>query len=354
MLYIQVLQSFYESEGDAMNNTSYAVHFFRTLGIALIILAHINPPDVIFQIRNFDVILLVCLSSLSFFLFSRPENYLSYFRGRIVRLVFPAWGYIFMLTAAQLTAARVTGEAPLFSLRDMLIAMFTFTGPDYLWVIRVFLYIALLNPLFGKIMPCRKTAAAVTAGGFCLYYLLCALLKNVAYPGCFYLEITVLHFAGYGLTALAGMYVYFLKKAEYLLASAGVFAVIFALCCYFNCSLQIQNYKYPPQMMYISYGLMWCSVIFYLIRRESLWGKYRSAAIVWFSKNSLWIYFYHALLLTLMKGYSFGQRYLSLNWAVKYLLIVAASVLLCQVHNFLAARIKSMTAYLFSGRRTVI
>ena len=40
------------------------VDILKTVGIISIILAHVNPPNAITQLRNFDVILLVILSGI--------------------------------------------------------------------------------------------------------------------------------------------------------------------------------------------------------------------------------------------------------------------------------------------------
>ena len=39
------------------------IDILKTIGILMVILAHVNPPNIIFQLRNFDVVLLIIVSS---------------------------------------------------------------------------------------------------------------------------------------------------------------------------------------------------------------------------------------------------------------------------------------------------
>ncbi len=42
------------------------IDFLRFVGLIMIIFAHVNPPAVLFQLRNFDVPLMVLISGVSF------------------------------------------------------------------------------------------------------------------------------------------------------------------------------------------------------------------------------------------------------------------------------------------------
>jgi fucose 4-O-acetylase-like acetyltransferase len=51
-----------------------SVDFLRFLGLSLIILAHVTPQGLVFQIRNFDVPLMVFISGVSFALAEKKEH----------------------------------------------------------------------------------------------------------------------------------------------------------------------------------------------------------------------------------------------------------------------------------------
>ena len=46
-------------------------HCFRAVGTLLVILAHVNPPRFLFEVRNFDVVLLVVVSTLTYLQFGK-------------------------------------------------------------------------------------------------------------------------------------------------------------------------------------------------------------------------------------------------------------------------------------------
>ena len=56
-------------------NTNYDL--MRFIGISCIVLAHSSAPDIVDQLRNFDVPLMVVVSGISFVQFS-SKNYNSY------------------------------------------------------------------------------------------------------------------------------------------------------------------------------------------------------------------------------------------------------------------------------------
>ena len=70
------------------------IDFLRFLCLAMIILAHMYPPGIIFQIRNFDVPLMVLVASLSFRASFRAQAYMSYLWSRAKRLILPVWIFL--------------------------------------------------------------------------------------------------------------------------------------------------------------------------------------------------------------------------------------------------------------------
>ncbi len=55
------------------------IDILRVCGLLLIMLAHVNPPNLIFQIRTFDVPMMVFVSGVSYFLSKKADvSYFSY------------------------------------------------------------------------------------------------------------------------------------------------------------------------------------------------------------------------------------------------------------------------------------
>ncbi|PAK50013.1 acyltransferase family protein, partial [Priestia megaterium] len=65
------------------------IDILRAIAILCIILAHSNPMGVIFQLRNFDVTMMVFLMGSSFFLSNQKKtiNYGNYVIKRFKRLI---------------------------------------------------------------------------------------------------------------------------------------------------------------------------------------------------------------------------------------------------------------------------
>src|ERR1035437_5304545 len=92
----------------AKRDTSLDV--LRAIGLLLIILAHVLPPEPIFQLRNIDVPLMMLVSGAVFGLSSGAnKSYLSYLVSRIRRLVLPTWIFLTIFFGLYFFAALITG-----------------------------------------------------------------------------------------------------------------------------------------------------------------------------------------------------------------------------------------------------
>ena len=119
----------------------------RCFGLLLIILAHVSPPDTLFQIRTFDVPMMVFISGMSYFLSKKQSvNIINYTISRFKRLVLPVWSF-FTLFFIFIYIFRPSGFSELLSLK-MIASTFMLNGFGYVWIIRVFLIIAILSPLY--------------------------------------------------------------------------------------------------------------------------------------------------------------------------------------------------------------
>ncbi len=74
------------------------IDILRLCGLLLIMLAHVNPPNIIFQIRTFDVPMMVFVSGVSYYLSKKANvDFFSYAYSRFKRLVLPVWIFYFFL-----------------------------------------------------------------------------------------------------------------------------------------------------------------------------------------------------------------------------------------------------------------
>lgn len=133
-----------------MKSRDLYIDFLRFLGLSLIILAHINPPMVLFQFRCFDVPLMLFVSGLTISS-SCSCKYVNYVTKRTMRLIIPVWiflaAYLPALYFVQfrfLPKQYLTGE--------MIVRSFLLLDNSigYVWIIRVFLIVMLVTPFVQK------------------------------------------------------------------------------------------------------------------------------------------------------------------------------------------------------------
>lgn len=130
-------------------NRDIKIDFMRFIGISLIILAHVSPPNLIFQLRNFDVPLMVILSGYLYSIKNKQKNKfnLSYFLKRFRRLVIPVWIFLSILFIGIFLI-----NPKMITLKLLLTSFTLYTGIGYVWIIRVYLIIALFGEILIKII----------------------------------------------------------------------------------------------------------------------------------------------------------------------------------------------------------
>lgn len=70
------------------------IDVLKVIGLLGIILAHVQPPEVLFQLRNFDVVLMILVSAYLGLQSKKSEKLISYLIKRFKRLVIPTWIFI--------------------------------------------------------------------------------------------------------------------------------------------------------------------------------------------------------------------------------------------------------------------
>ncbi len=121
-----------------------SIDLLRFFGLSLIILAHVQPPELLFQIRAFDVPLMLFVSGLAFS-GRKPDFSSSFFWKRFKRLVVPV--YIFLtIYFAFVYIARMFGVDFGVRLKHVIGSYLLMDGIGFVWVIRVFLIVGLFTP----------------------------------------------------------------------------------------------------------------------------------------------------------------------------------------------------------------
>ncbi len=290
---------------DMVRVRDHMIDLLRVLALVLILTAHCWFGDIYENFREFDVILMFFLSGMSFalsgFTFT-PENYTAYIRKRFRKLVIPVW--IFLVFFFLLFRVVPIYE---FSVMDM-VKSFALTsgGIMFVWVYRVFFIAALTTPLLDKVLRNHKPMISTVIG------IICIMLNDLLYRNVFVqlgsetatdvLSYLVTYTVGYGIVTYLG--VLFLrmnvKERRFFTLLMCVLSAGTAVYCRFAF---FETYKFPPQLYYIAYGLLWSSLLYLVFSKVPVVHP----LITWISENCMTIYLGHILVYYLLHPYIHSQ-----------------------------------------------
>jgi len=275
------------------------IDFLRFVGLSMVVFAHVGPTGFLFQARNFDVPLMVLVAGLSYFTSYKPIGYGAYVISRFKRLVFPVWVF---LTLYFLVIYLTDFPIALPSIPVILSSYFLINGIGYVWVVRVFLLVALISPFIYRYSEKQLSNSK---------YLLSLLIPLFVYEYVFsvvdlsneFIEFVVgdvfFYLIPYSLIFALGVRLIKLTKTELFLVAAFFFVCFVgsAFFEYFSTGIIVatQSFKYPPRIYYLSYaGFV---SVFLWIFSEGLYSivkKARLEKFVFFiANNSIWVYLWH-------------------------------------------------------------
>lgn len=306
---------------------NFKIDFLRFIGLFMIILAHCSPHLVIFQIRNFDVPLMVLISGVSFKLsFKKNDSYFNYVWKRIKRLVFPVW--IFLTLFFIFMHFGFPGE---ITLHQIITSYLLLSGIGYVWIIRVFLLVALIAPFLLKIE--QKTTSNIYFFSILVLSLLAyEILKINTYDYFQTNDFLVIvgrvlfYIIPYSLIYLLGIRIYKLQKKYTLyifvlclITFIGMASIIFLDE---NKFIPTQVYKNPLTTYYLSYALS-ISTLLWLVG-DSIWQKLNSKIkqfILFIASNSIWIYLWHIPFIYIIEITNY-------HYSLEYVFVLFCSILI--------------------------
>lgn len=136
---------------ESEKTSNLGIDILKSIGIILIILAHMGIPKVLFQLRNFDVVLLVILSGfLSVKSYKSNQSFYKYIKKRFIRLIIPVW--IFLTIFFGIFAISDIGkEGETFCFNTIFRTYALIDGIGYVWIFRVYMLCAISVPLLLKL-----------------------------------------------------------------------------------------------------------------------------------------------------------------------------------------------------------
>jgi peptidoglycan/LPS O-acetylase OafA/YrhL len=306
------------------------IDFLRFIGLSLIILAHVNPPGWLFQLRNFDVSLMVIVSGLAFTQSTTIESYRLYLWKRIKRLVFPVWIF---LSVYFVCIWLFDLEIEKLTLKSVLDSYMLINGIGYVWIIRVFLLVALVAPMVAMLnerVKDNRVYLLIIASSYSAYELF--LYLTLPYTGSFIGELfSMFVYYGISFSLVFALGVRIPRLTGNLCLMVAVISfLVFALLgfSYYNLEGRVvttQEYKYPPSAYYIFYAIL-VSVLAWLMvgKIECSLNKFKrlERVILFVAQNSIWVYLWHIPLVKLFKVYS------DPNFIFKYVVIYFGAALI--------------------------
>lgn len=301
------------------------IDILKALGIAMIILAHVNPPAFIFQLRNFDVPLMVLISGMSFGLSYKNESFLSYMWKRVKRLVFPVWIF---LTVYFGCIAIFDLQMDSLTYSILLQSYLLIGGIGYVWIIKVFLLVAMVSPAiyqYNKNTKSTREYLVSILAAFFLYeiiltlsepYFSSDLAKNMTQITHYIVPYSLVFAIGLRMPAMNMSAVIFCASISCL-----IFVGLFAYFWWFHGHIVFtQAHKYPPTIYYFSYAifiscLAWLSVSH--IEKIINYFKPVKCVVMFIAGNSIWIYLWHIPFLKILYA----------DFVIKYVVVFMLAIL---------------------------
>lgn len=273
------------------------IDLLRFIALTCIIIAHINPSPLLFQLRNFDVPLMVFLSGVSFRISSGNNNgYWHYAFKRFKRLILPVWAFLLVYDFIILVK-----DGEMLPLTDM-VRYGTMMTPWFVWIIRVFFVIAMIAPLIsGAIINCSKKV-----------FLLWSVVVLVAFEALCMTEFSQFPFSEYVLMNIPYLIVFALGLKIMDFKAKEVAGILTVSCSVFICLLlgqkigggnflPTQLFKYPPRIYYLSYAISATLLLWILKDRLVFMINKISPKVLGYIANigshTIWIYLWHIVVL---------------------------------------------------------
>ncbi|HBT3294841.1 TPA: acyltransferase [Klebsiella aerogenes] len=344
--------------GVELNNRDLRIDILRVLGLLLIILAHVNPPFFLFELRTFDVSLMVFVSGMSYLAAGKNSvRFISYVWARIKRLLFPLWCFLslYFLFIYSFGAQRILD----MNLQKMLYSYIMLGGIGYVWVIRIFLMIAILSPLYVGVSK-RLSDLQIIFTSYILVLLssLLTIWVKIYIHGLmfvFFSEI-IIPAISYGVIFIIGCrfnnFSVTNKVFFFLLGMLSMF-VIEGVSLYESGKFIFpQDFKYPPSYIYIFYAFILipiCYLFSGFLSPKFIVDKKAKFILVFVSSNTIWIYFLHIPVVEFFRVSNILDGYL-IKWILAFLIPCLLYVLQYRVVTSLVLRIKSKSLAQFLRR----
>jgi hypothetical protein len=211
-------------------------------------------------------------------------------------------------------------------------------GIGYVWIIRVFLLMALIAPLLFQLSRKVEDNYAFL-GLIALIYLFYETLNYFfVTTGFFIIDIIVTYFIfyllSYGCIFALGLRLPSLNNKSINLLIM-LFLMIFLGLLLFNYSgsfLPTQLHKYPPRIYYISYATLMSLSLYKLLSTKYIFA-FNNSIITFISSSTIWIYLWHILIIFLWNHFmKFLPTWLD-NFVLMFLVVLSSALTITYIQK---------------------
>ena len=334
------------------------IDILRAIAIIGIIIAHSEPNGIIIQLRNFDVVLMVLLLGTSFYLSNSNKNiyYPTYLIKRFKRLIVPTWIFLTIFFVLFYLISLAVKTSYYFIIQDIVKSYTMINGIGYVWIMSVFFLIALISPLLLKLNLKVKSNNYYFIVLFLIYivYVFLQLMnESLNGPIRVLFEHFVLYGIGYGLIAAFGMRLKFLSSKEIYLWIVIFLTIFLSFMSYYNFS-PTQNYKYPPQLYYISYGMFVSLLLYVTLNIKLVHTLFNNKFIMFIAQHSIWLYFWHIIFIYLLKFFGENLSLVANNFITRFGFIFFCALFITYIHNLMKKKLFNSSENIKGLRKVVI
>lgn len=318
------------------------IDILRAIAMICIIIAHSTPNPLAFQLRNFDVIMIVILLGASFQLSMQGKsiNYIEYLIKRFKRLVVPTWIFLTIFFSFFFILSLITNKE-YFTFPQIIESYKLLGGIGFVWIMKVFMIVAVVSPLLLYIsnnIQSHLYYFALLIFIYCIYHLLYLQLEHISEPMNTYYKLILLEGISYSLVAAIGIRLLQLDKKSYNILTIVAIMLYAAFTLYYQFE-PIQHFKYPPHIYYISYGLMVTLIMYKLFNLKPLHDAFNNLFIMFIAKHSLWLYLWHILVLYILR---LTNTPFKEHFSTRFLFIFVISLIITIIHNKISKKIKRL------------
>ncbi len=327
-----------------------SIDILRAVCTLLIMLAHVEIPELLLNLRTFDVTVLILISGVSMGYESKKYKltYGRYLLKRVQKLLIPTYMIITIIFITIYTFSVLLKKDFLWNFNQVFLSYALVPNGSaigYGWIVRIFLMIALLQPIL-RFLNDKIKSNILFLLIITLAYIFNELffMYDKSFPNIF-ISYVLLYLIPYGLVALIGLRMtHDSKFVDMILIVSCVSFSILQLLTFINGNgFEPNLFKYPPKLYYITYGLMIGTASYKLLQKIKYNEKNKIiVAMHWLSINSFKVYLFHIFSLfgLMVIRNLLNEMYILNNFIVQFTLVSSSAIIATIVFNKISLCIK--------------